>query len=348
VSPDFKPGEKCQCTTSASDGAWSVGSAGVFGTCKGGEKGCCSEKGAVKCDDTVNGETSAAPPVPTVAPITTTGGGGGGFTPGEKCKCTKDGEGAFTVGSAGVFGTCKGGEKGCCSEKGAVKCDDTVNGETSASPVVPTISVSTSAAPDTSPTASSSPNGSEPYDCDAGYSNWEAGWSAEKKDWCCQEKQMGCAPTTSPPFDCDAGLANAAEGWSDDKKTWCCDNQQKGCDVTTSPPFDCDAGFDNFKLGWSDDKKTWCCDNKQKACEDGAPAATTTAGKAPLPDKTTTAKEGGDKPDEGGDKPEPGDKCECTKGSEDTPYKPGDPGVFGVCKGGEEGCCTQQYSVKCD
>lgn len=33
---------------------------------------------------------------------------------------------------------------------------------------------------------------SYPYDCDAGFSNWRAGWSARKKHWCCQTYQKGC------------------------------------------------------------------------------------------------------------------------------------------------------------
>merc|ERR1719323_731144 len=82
---------------------------------------------------------------------------------------------------------------------------------------------------------------SEPYDCNAGYSNWEAGWSPDKKGWCCTNKHMGCpagggeSTTTtttgagSEPFDCDAGYSNWQAGWSPDKKTWCCQNKQKGC-----------------------------------------------------------------------------------------------------------------------
>merc|ERR1719384_1838033 len=27
---------------------------------------------------------------------------------------------------------------------------------------------------------------SEPYDCDAGFANWQAGWSVPKKEWCCR------------------------------------------------------------------------------------------------------------------------------------------------------------------
>merc|ERR1712087_1002080 len=53
---------------------------------------------------------------------------------------------------------------------------------------------------------------SEPYDCNAGYSNWGAGWSPNKKEWCCANKKMGCAETTSEPYDCDAGYSNWLAG----------------------------------------------------------------------------------------------------------------------------------------
>merc|ERR1719343_77329 len=33
---------------------------------------------------------------------------------------------------------------------------------------------------------------SEPYDCQAGFANWMAGWSVAKKAWCCSNKGKGC------------------------------------------------------------------------------------------------------------------------------------------------------------
>merc|ERR1712151_499363 len=55
-----------------------------------------------------------------------------------------------------------------------------------------------------------------PYDCNAGYSNWEKGWPAGKKDYCCKTAHRGCSPaarpapvvTTSLPYDCNAGYHN--------------------------------------------------------------------------------------------------------------------------------------------
>ena len=31
------------------------------------------------------------------------------------------------------------------------------------------------------------------YDCDAGFDNWQVGWSNSKIDFCCQMQQKGCA-----------------------------------------------------------------------------------------------------------------------------------------------------------
>lgn len=45
------------------------------------------------------------------------------------------------------------------------------------------------------PSAATNPGpatASEPFDCDAGFSNWQAGWSIPKKTWCCVHRQRGC------------------------------------------------------------------------------------------------------------------------------------------------------------
>lgn len=32
-----------------------------------------------------------------------------------------------------------------------------------------------------------------PFDCDAGYSNWQYGWSPQKKAWCCEHASKACS-----------------------------------------------------------------------------------------------------------------------------------------------------------
>merc|ERR1711972_292769 len=34
----------------------------------------------------------------------------------------------------------------------------------------------------------------DPYNCDAGFANWKAGWSVAKKAWCCSNEGKGCPP----------------------------------------------------------------------------------------------------------------------------------------------------------
>jgi len=73
----------------------------------------------------------------------------------------------------------------------------------------------------------------KPFDCQAGYTHWERGWSTFKKTWCCENEHRGCESKeeqTWQAYDCDAGLVNWKHGWSDSKKQWCCKREQKGCE----------------------------------------------------------------------------------------------------------------------
>ncbi|CAK0872475.1 unnamed protein product [Prorocentrum cordatum] len=72
----------------------------------------------------------------------------------------------------------------------------------------------------------------EDFDCEAGYSNWAAGWSADKKAFCCKKEDKGCE--AKEDFDCEAGYSNWAAGWSADKKVFCCKTEQKGCEALPS------------------------------------------------------------------------------------------------------------------
>lgn len=108
--------------------------------------------------------------------------------------------------------------------------------------------------------------------------------------------------TTSPePYDCNAGLSNAEVGWSISKKTYCCSKYAKGCPttaapmpitaaptfapviVTTSAGYDCAAGFSNYENGWSVGKKVFCCLQENKGCSTPAPTSPSTTAPAPAP-----------------------------------------------------------------
>merc|ERR1712050_589494 len=84
-----------------------------------------------------------------------------------------------------------------------------------------------------------------PYDCAAGFSNWQRGWSEGKKAFCCRTQGKGCpptapptpppppAPTTSLPYDCNAGYHGCyhclIKQWSVSKLAWCCQHTGRGC-----------------------------------------------------------------------------------------------------------------------
>merc|ERR1712157_616650 len=76
-----------------------------------------------------------------------------------------------------------------------------------------------------------------PYDCEAGFAQWETTWSP--------------APPADP-YNCADVFANWQAGWSVPKKEWCCRVHGKGCPnqgggcVTSSKPYDCNAGFANW------------------------------------------------------------------------------------------------------
>eukprot|EP00913_Durusdinium_trenchii_P031395 g29395.t1 len=140
----------------------------------------------------------------------------------------------------------------------------------------------------------------DPYDCDAGLSNWHVEWSEGKKFWCCEHRSKGCEAASSP-YDCSSGysswqstwtpgkktwccekqhrldtskedawrtkelLSFFEEGWSTAKKAWCCQHFQRGCGSGSSS-YDCKAGLSNWRVGWSADKKSWCCTHAGTGC----------------------------------------------------------------------------------
>ena len=109
-----------------------------------------------------------------------------------------------------------------------------------------------------------------PFDCDAGFANWESLWSSEQQDYCCTTAGRGCPrPTTVPPtpvptlppvtppptppptrpptppptpappvgpvdpFNC---AVDAEATWAADKKAWCCRVHNRGRPPTAPPP----------------------------------------------------------------------------------------------------------------
>merc|ERR1712048_313665 len=124
------------------------------------------------------------------------------------------------------------------------------------------------------PPTTAPPATSLPFDCNAGYGHWQAGWSRAKKAWCCANQGKGCPPAPTPiGFNCYAGFSNWKAGWSASKKEWCCAKEHKGCPgqavpvlaaavaaaaaakTTPCPPQDCNAAFQNWRAAWTPQKK---------------------------------------------------------------------------------------------
>eukprot|EP01063_Lacrimia_lanifica_P001266 TRINITY_DN1061_c0_g1_i3.p1 TRINITY_DN1061_c0_g1~~TRINITY_DN1061_c0_g1_i3.p1 ORF type:complete len:290 (+),score=78.27 TRINITY_DN1061_c0_g1_i3:136-1005(+) len=59
-------------------------------------------------------------------------------------------------------------------------------------------------------------------------------WTEAKREWCCKEKQIGCAHPTSLPmvgeFNC-----KSREMWTEAKREWCCKEKQIGCPAVGHP-----------------------------------------------------------------------------------------------------------------
>merc|ERR550532_3138334 len=74
------------------------------------------------------------------------------------------------------------------------------------------------------------------FDCESGYTNWVVGWSADKKQFCCEHFSRGCPTTTTPcQYDCNAGYSSWVKGWATAKKEYCCSHAGKGCPGSEPP-----------------------------------------------------------------------------------------------------------------
>lgn len=58
-------------------------------------------------------------------------------------------------------------------------------------------------------------------------------WSAEQKEWCCKQQQVGCAGSRSAPaaisFGCDEEAVSWKDVWSQQQKDCCCEHKNRGC-----------------------------------------------------------------------------------------------------------------------
>jgi hypothetical protein len=81
------------------------------------------------------------------------------------------------------------------------------------------------------------------FNCMAGYSNWEVGWSQPKKNWCCDHWGVGCPRTAGTRGasmtgytlkDCMATDPAYMEAWSAERRGFCCSRLDVGCGAPPS------------------------------------------------------------------------------------------------------------------
>lgn len=162
-----------------------------------------------------------------------------------------------------------------------------------------TTSKTKTATSSTTQTATSTSTTSPRFDCQAGFRNWQFGWSDEKKTWCCKRTGKTCAilRSTSTPFNCVVGLKHWETTWSVPHKVWCCRNFGKGCEGNLAMDFTCidDEGT------WSAEEGTWCCQNLGRGCNSNVvrppapsvpsawtPSATSVPQELPITESATT------------------------------------------------------------
>mmetsp|Transcript_120251 Transcript_120251/g.256650 ORF Transcript_120251/g.256650 Transcript_120251/m.256650 type:complete len:347 (-) Transcript_120251:37-1077(-) len=136
---------------------------------------------------------------------------------------------------------------------------------------------------------------SQPYDCAAGYNNWQRGWSIGKKAWCCDHHGLACPPSTSSePWDCKIQGAPVVIGtWPLAKKAWCCQHYGAACPTTPRPPMPTKPPPPNCMVGapwtWGVDKKVYCCLHHNRGCPTLPPPPSPPPPPRPTPPPCTTS-----------------------------------------------------------
>lgn len=103
----------------------------------------------------------------------------------------------------------------------------------------------------------------DPADCHESLQSWQQDWSVAKKEFCCERRNLGCAPEE---FDCKESLGDWQNSWSAAKKDWCCKHRDVGC---KPDPYDC-LGPTRTPFDWSSDKRRWCCQEMRLGCDESS------------------------------------------------------------------------------
>jgi len=140
------------------------------------------------------------------------------------------------------------------------------------------------------------------FDCRAGTSNWQHGWSFAKRRFCCSQKHVNCTGAAIAGAGCDAGCVLSGKQAScrvhieqtavqefrtridatgacraahisvlkqcPQCRTGCANLTQASClaEAMDGSPYDCVAGYHMRKRSWSYVKKDWCCEHRHLGC----------------------------------------------------------------------------------
>jgi len=140
------------------------------------------------------------------------------------------------------------------------------------------------------------------FDCRAGISNWQHGWSLSKRRFCCRQTEINCTGAATADAGCDAGCVlsgtqascrvhieqaavqefRARTGVSGacraahisvfkqcpQCRTGCSNTMQTRClaEAMGDSLYDCVAGYRSWERGWSITKKDWCCEHEKLGC----------------------------------------------------------------------------------
>jgi len=131
--------------------------------------------------------------------------------------------------------------------------------------------VATSVATLLEPHRKASSKGHDGFACAAGAIDWDLGWSAEKRNWCCKKSRVWCN-STDLLYDC----MGKAEAWPVERAAWCCSRKHIGCDrlnlvigKSSSPSpllHHCDEDPWDWEMVWSYEKRAWCCKHHNIGC----------------------------------------------------------------------------------
>lgn len=126
----------------------------------------------------------------------------------------------------------------------------------------------------------SEPTPEDAFDCNADFRIWEAAWSMEKREYCCEEKGRGCKRPVRPIYRVPTTMTTTAATITTTPATTSTPPPAAAAAPAEAPaaerpvdPYNCAIGQE---AQWIQDKKEWCCQNHYLGCPPNPAAAAAT------------------------------------------------------------------------